>query len=383
MLVVSLTATLSANVFVNAVPFLIPALVAQRGIGMAGAGLLVATPNLGMVVTLIPWGYALDRIGERAVLTAGLALTAVAAGAAAWVESIVATGALLFFGGMAAASTLAASGRLVTGWFDPNRRGTAMGIRQTAQPLGIAVGALVLPTLSRDDFSTALLFPAAACALSAVATAAIVRDPHDLTRAPADEQSPGNPYRGSLVLWRIHLASMLLMVPQPLILTFMLVWSTSEHGLSMLGAGALLGGSQLLGALIRTAVGRRSDSVDSRMRPLRTIAAVTALVMVVLAVTDQPGWPIAVAVMVIASALAGDNGLPFVVIPELAGPFWSGRALGVQNAAERLVVAVVPPTFGMVIGTAGYPLAFAVSGLFPLAALPFMPVRQAGWRRRR
>jgi hypothetical protein len=31
--------------------------------------------------------------------------------------------------------------------------------------------------------------------------------------------------------------------------------------------------------------------------------------------------------LVVASAITGDDGLPFTAIPEIAGPFWSGRAL--------------------------------------------------------
>ena len=82
MLGISLTATLCANVFINAIAFLIPAMGKQRGIGLAQAGLLASMPNFGMVVTLIGWGYLLDVVGERIVLTAGLALTAAAALAA-------------------------------------------------------------------------------------------------------------------------------------------------------------------------------------------------------------------------------------------------------------------------------------------------------------
>src|SRR3546814_6237667 len=42
----------------------------------------------------------------------------------------------LFLAGAAAASTASASGRVVVGWFPPERRGLAMGIRQMAQPVG-------------------------------------------------------------------------------------------------------------------------------------------------------------------------------------------------------------------------------------------------------
>jgi hypothetical protein len=81
--------------------------------------------------------------------------------------------------------------------------------------------------------------------------------------------------------------------------------------------------------------------------------------------------------MLTAGAITGDNGLPFIAIPEYAGPFWSGRALGAQHTAERLVFAAAPPLFGALITAVGYPLTFAVCGLFPLAALPFVPVSTA------
>jgi sugar phosphate permease len=57
------------------------------------------------------------------VLTAGSALTAGAGFAAASIDSHVVVGVFLFVGGMAAASSNAASGRLVVGWFPPHQRG--------------------------------------------------------------------------------------------------------------------------------------------------------------------------------------------------------------------------------------------------------------------
>ena len=74
-------------------------------------------PSFGMVVTLIAWGYLVDRFGERIVLVVGSALTAAATFGAASMHSLVAVGAFLFLGGMAAASSNSASGRLVVGSF--------------------------------------------------------------------------------------------------------------------------------------------------------------------------------------------------------------------------------------------------------------------------
>lgn len=375
MLAIGLFATLCANVFINGAAFLIPTLQNDFGVDLAAAGLISAMPAFGMVLTLIGWGFVVDRIGERFVLAVGSALTAAAAGAAAMTHSLVSLSVFLFLGGMAAASSNSASGRLVVGWFPAEQRGLAMGIRQTAQPLGVALGALVIPRLAQNHgIGVALVFPTAVCAVAAVVCGLAVRDPPRAPRDRAPTEQLANPYRGARTLWRIHAVSVLLVVPQAVVWTFTLVWLMAVHGWSAGSAGALVTGAQILGALGRVAAGRWSDRVGSRLRPIRMIAASAAAAMAVLAFTDALGSPWSVAVMIVASVVTvSDNGLAFTAIAEISGPFWSGRALGTQNTSQLLTAGLTPPLFGALIGAAGYPLAFAVCALFPVLAIPLVP----------
>ena len=384
MLVVALGATLCANVFINGVAFLIPTLHRERGLDLAQAGLMSALPSLGMVVTLIAWGYVVDRVGERVVLTLGSALTAAAAFGAASADSLVAVGVFLFLGGMAAASSNTASGRLVVGWFDAEKRGLVMGIRQTAQPLGVGLGALVIPRLAeaaRSVDGTGL----PGDRLRSVGGGMRGGGPRPAAtgarRAPADADL-ANPYRGSSLLVRIHLTSLLLVAPQAMVWTFALVWLITDRGWSAGSAGALVTVAQILGAGGRIGAGRWSDAVlkrsgdvlSSRMRPMRTIAVAAAAAMALLALTDWLDSPVSIALMIVASVVTvSDNGLAFTAIAEIAGPFWSGRALGTQNTSQLLTAGVTPPLFGALIGLAGYPAAFAVCALFPLLAIPSVP----------
>jgi MFS family permease len=373
--IVALLATMASFVFINGIAFVIPMLETKRDTNLAVAGLLSSMPSFGMVVTLIGWGALLDRVGERIVLSAGMALTALATFAAASMQSLVAVGFFLFLGGMAAASANTASGRLVTGFFPPHQRGLVMGIRQAAQPLGIALGATVIPELAEHGLHRALMFPATLSAVAAVACAIGVLDPPRAPRSEAPDHELANPYRGSGALWRIHLVSSLLMVPQCVIATFMLVWLIGAHHWSTGSAGALVTVSQLIGALGRVAAGRWSDRVAVRMRPIRTISAAGATAMLVLAITDFLGSSFSEAAIVVAGVIAVlDNGLSSTAVAEIAGPYWSGRALGTQNTTQRLTAGMAPPLFGALIAAAGYPLAFAICGLFPLAAIPFVPV---------
>ncbi len=374
-MVISLAVTASSFLFVTGVAFLIPSLQAHRGISLSQAGLLASMPSWGMVVTLVLWGYVLDRVGERIVLTAGSAFTAAAAYAAASAHSLLLVGVFLFMGGMAAASCNTAGGRLVAAWFPPRQRGLAMGIRQTAQPLGIAFGALIVPELSEHSPHRGLMFLGVMCTVAAVAGAVGIVDPPRKSRRAATAEELASPYRGSSMLWRIHAVAGLLMVPQTVTVTFTLVWLIHRHGWSVAAAGGLVTVTQLLGALGRIAVGRWSDQVGSRLRPVRTIAITAAATLFLLALTDAAGSGYVVLLMVAVSVLAVlDNGLEATAITEFAGPFWSGRSLGLQNTTQRLMAAGAPPLFGALIAAAHYPAAWALCALFPLAAVPLVPI---------
>lgn len=375
-MIVSLGVTASSFLFINGVAFLIPSLEARRGVSLPGAGLLSSMPSWGMVVTLILWGYVVDRVGERIVMTVGSALTAAAAYAAASVHSLLWVGVYLFLGGMAAASCNTAGGRLVSGWFPPQQRGLAMGIRQTAQPLGIALGALVIPELAEHGPRAGLMLPAFVCTAAAVASVIGIVNPPGKSRKTATQQELASPYRGSLVLWRIHAVAGLLMMPQTVTVTFMLVWLMNHHGWSVGAAGVLVTLAQILGAVGRVVVGRWSDRVGSRMWPVRIIAAAAALTLFLLALSDKVDSPFDVPLMIAISVIAVlDNGLEATAITEFAGRFWSGRALGVQNTTQRLMAAAGPPLFGALIAAAKYPSAWALCGLFPALAIPLVPTR--------
>jgi predicted MFS family arabinose efflux permease len=186
-----------------------------------------------------------------------------------------------------------------------------------------------------------------------------------------------NPYRGDRFLPRVHAVSVLLVVPQFVVWTFALVWLVQDRDWSPGAAGALVAVAQLAGALGRIGVGQLSDVVASRMRPLRWVTVAAAATMVLLGATAGLDVPVAVPLVVLATVVTvADNGLAFTAVAERAGPFWSGRALAVQNTAQFLTAAAVPPLAGLAVAGFGYPATFALAAVFPVAALGLVPVRE-------
>lgn len=367
----------ASSAAVNGPAFLIPAL-HHDGLSLAAAGWIVAAPIAGSMITLIAWGAVVDAIGERFVLVSSLALTAVGLGGAVLAhESSVLLGLMLFLAGAAAAGTSSASGRVVVGWFPPRRRGTAMGIRQMAQPVGVGLAAIAVPVVAaRYGVGDALVLPAIFAAVTALACALWVVDPVRPPR-PADIGTE-NPYRGNGYLNRIHWVSMLLVIPQFTVWSFMLVWLQVGRDWSPGAAGGLVAVAQLLGAVGRIAAGHLSDRVGSRTRPLRWVAIAAGLTMLAVGATIRADWTVAVPLIVLASMVTvADNGLAFTAVAERAGPFWSGRALGIQNTGQYLTAAAVPPLVGFVIPLWGYGFAFGLTGLFPLLAAPLVPHDEA------
>jgi sugar phosphate permease len=365
---VALTA---GSAFQYGLAYLIPALRAS-GLSLAQAGVIVACPTAGLLLTLVAWGAAADRWGERRILAAGLGVAGLVLLAAARARGMAALGACLVVAGAAGASVYAASGRLILGWFAARERGLAMGIRQSAQPLGVAVAGLALPTLAARGLAAAFAFLGAFCLLAAALVVAVVRDPaRDGERARAQR---GSPYRTG-VLWRIHAASALLVVPQFTVSTFAVVFLVEARGWRAPAAGALLAAAAAGGAASRLGAGHWSDRLGSRMRPMRILALATTAALLALALAAVAAPVLAVPVLLAAAVLVvSTNGLAFTAVAELAGPAWAGRALGIQNTGQNAVAALTPPLVAVLIGAAGYPAAFAVAGVLPLAAAALVPL---------
>jgi sugar phosphate permease len=365
---VALTA---GSCFQYGLAYLIPALRA-RGLSLEEAGVLVACPTAGLLLTLVAWGAAADRRGERLILTSGLTASGAVLLIATQAHSLVALGACLALAGAAGASVYAASGRLILGWFAPSERGLAMGIRQSSQPLGVAVAGVTLPRLAAHGLPAGLTFLGVFCLAAALLVVAVVRDP--AVRATAAGERARSPYHGP-ALWRILAASALLIVPQFTTATFAIVFLTEARHWAAAAAGSLLSAATIAGAVSRLVAGYWSDRVGSRMRPMRTLALAIAAALLLLAIAAQAAAPLAVPALLVAAVLAvSTNGLAFTAVAEYAGPSWAGRALGIQNTGQNLVAALTPPLVAALIGASGYASAFALAGLLPLAAAAVIPV---------
>src|SRR3954468_24867294 len=82
-LAVGVLAQTGASSFVYGIPFLVPTLRDERGLSLAEVGVVVAAPTTGLLLTLVAWGFVVDRGGERIPMAVGLGLAGVVVGGVA------------------------------------------------------------------------------------------------------------------------------------------------------------------------------------------------------------------------------------------------------------------------------------------------------------
>lgn len=389
-LTVSMVAQVASVSAMFGVPFVLPQLREAFGVTTAQAGMLTGLPSFGLLLTLLLWGVVIDRAGERVTMTLSMVLTASALGLLWTVSELWTAAAVLLLVGAVGGPVNAASGRLILVWFAPSERGLAMGIRQSALPLGVGMSSLVLPGAADAwGFAAAMSLPAvlALAAAPLVLTVASApprpatgqarnRDRSDRPETSTPE-STGSPYR-TWTLWRVHGVSMLLGVPQVAMMTYALVYLVQEQGWSAPAAGVVVALAQVPGAVGRLLLGVWSDRTGDRLRPVRWLAAVSGVFLVLLTLLPGP-WPTAAVPLVLLCLVLTmwHNGLTFTSVAELAGTSWAGRALAVQNWLQAISTTLTPVLMAAVITVAGLPAVFAVAAVFSAAAIVAVPVTAA------
>ena len=352
------------------IPVLAPALQREYDLDLTQIGLAIAAANAGSVFTLLAWGLLADRVGERVVLAAGLTGCGAGLVGAAYAPSFGVLVVALTLGGAAGASVNAASGRAVMSWFRREERGFALGIRQTALPIGGLLAALVLPPIeAAGGVRAGLTALAVGCFLAAAAGASGLREaPHE----ESELTDIGHPVRDRR-MWQLSVGSALVLAAQISILSFLILFLHGERGLSTAAAAGVFAVIQALGAGARIVVGRWSDEIRARIAPLRRLAlGLTATLAAAAALLTAP-LLVLIPVFVVAGALSLSwNGLSFTAAAELAGRRRAGAALGFQQTALAITSAVAPPAFAAVVEAGSWSLAYGLAAAMPVAGIAVM-----------
>ncbi len=342
-------------------PAIAPPLRRHFDLSLTEVGVLLAAISMGSLATLLLWGLLTDRIGERRVIALGLTGCAGALVGAAYASSFPGLVVALAAAGALGAGVNSATGRAVMTWFGAEERGLALGIRQTAVPLGGAAAAVSLPALAQLSLRAAFLGLAVACLVSAIVGVALLRV------EPAEEQGElFRPLRDARI-WRLCLGSTFYVATQISLLGFLVLFLHDRLGYSTALAAGALALTQVLGGAARIVAGYVSDRLQQRIAPLRLVALLLALTAGLTALlVDAPASLLFPALLAAGTLSLAWNGLSFTATAEAAGRARAGAALGLQQTFLAAGSIVAPIGFGAVVNAGSWRTAFALAALSPL-----------------
>ncbi len=377
-LAVGSAATAALAAIQGGLPAIAPAIQEAFDLSLVQVTAVFTAFAVGTVATLLAWGIAADRRGERAVIAVGLGAGALAMFGAARSDGYVALLAWMVLAGMLGSAGVAASGRAVFGWFPRDERGLALGLRQTAVPAGAALASFTLPPLaSAAGVDAALYALAGLMFLAAIAAGLWLRDGPQLeSAAPPAPDAARDPR-----IWRLSAASSLMIIGQVGVTSLLVLYLYSERDWTAAHAALALGAVQVGAAIARVSAGRWSDLRDERIEPFRRLAAVAGVLLLGAAL----GGPVAVPLLMAGGIAAMSwNGLSFTAAAEISRRRQAGKAMGIQNTAMRLVAAGVPVSLGALASAVSWHAVFVVMGITPLIArLLLGPLVEDERRRRR
>jgi ACS family hexuronate transporter-like MFS transporter len=322
------------------------------GLSAFVTGIVVASFALGRIAGAYAAGVAADRLGEQQTLlvgglaTAVLTLIAVASPLPLFVP-------LLVLAGAAGASATPAGGRLVLLAFPKNRRGFALGVRQTGIPVAGLIAAATLPWIAHVS-SWRWALAAAAC----VTTLAAI--PLLTLRGVPRPPRPVGPQRHigrnrNLVLLTIW--GCLIVTGQYALVAFLALDLNQGAGLTLAEGSILVVVANAAGIVGRIVWGLVSDrhAGGNRKRFLLAINIVGLVGALLLFAVPRtaPLALIGVIVAVAGLALIGYQGLWITMIAEVAGPERVGAATGFAITFVAGAIAASPPLYGLVADIAG------------------------------
>ena len=352
---------------------LAPQLRDKYGLSLTETGVVLAAEWIGLTFAMLPWGFAADRFGERATLAVGLTACAAFLAAAAYAPDFGSLVAMLTLAGVAGGSVQSGSGRAVMRWFGAHERGLALGVRQTAVPIGGFVAAVVLPLLAGPR--SGLLFLAGLVLSGAIAGVAVLRSRPENELPETVEVEATLRDRRLLLLCGVSGA---FVVAQVILMGFLVLYLHDERGFSTGAAAAALAVSQVAAAALRIGVGRWSDVMRSRVRPLRYVGLAMTVTIALVAATVSAAGELAVAAIVAATAISmAWNGLSFTIAAELGGRR-SGAAIGLQQTVLSASGVGAPVAFAALVSWTSWQAAFAAAATFPVLGIWLL--RQLGAR---
>jgi sugar phosphate permease len=328
-------------------------------------GLLVSAVQIGPLLSMLFIGYAMDRYGERWLISLGSILLGISFLLTAFALQYFILLFLLTLVGIWYGTAQPGGSKVILKWFSKEERGLAMGIRQAGIPIGGALAGIILPFLSlRFDWKTAVYVQSGIAVIGGILFFLFYRDTGQ-KESPVSSQSTFKQKMKQILnvkeVISILFTGVVLVSLQMVIVGHLMLFFIREIKISLTMSGQLFSTALGFGMLGRIVLAYISDRYwgGNRIAPLQLSiwASVVGLLILIFAPSTLPMW-----FYFGICAWLGFFGIGWfssylLAVAERAPSGSEGLMVSYALTLNQMAIVLSPILFGLVVDLYSYALA--------------------------
>lgn len=368
---------------------LAPFLKDDMGLTSAQVGSLISASSFGYMLSIIPAGWAVDRMGVRRLLAVGPVVGGIIMLGMFFVPSYHIALVVMAMSGFGCSCLMPSTTKGVTMWFSVRERATIMGLKQTGVNVGSIITAVILPAIALSlGWRYGFLLIGLLAIIIGIISFALYRDPpvssdsqsregsaDTITVVPAKDSSLRRLLR-SRDIWFTCIVGFAIMVVEFAVITHLVLYLTEDLLYPVVTAGVILAITQAGGVLGKPGSGLLSDRVfgGGRRSVFMLWIGVTCLVCLVVALWGRSlSWGIYPILFTFGVTAIGWGGVYLALVAELTDTRFVGTVTGITGVFALLGCMLGPVLFGYLVDVTGsYRMAWLSCAAFAAICVVFL-----------
>jgi len=367
---------------------LAPFLKEELGISSAQVGMVMSAAGIGFMVTMLPAGWFVDRVGARWAIMTGELIAGTSMLVMFFAPSYTSLLILMFATGLGCGFLSPSSVQAVVAWFPIRERATVIGFKQTAVSIGGMITAATLPAVALSlGWRYGFLFLGIMAIAIGITSFILYKEPPRPAGTDSTELAT-SPQPVTLLeliksreIWLVGLSCFCLCWVEFAAIAHLVLYLTEMLLFPVVIAGGLLAMAEAAGAITRPGSGLLSDRVfNGNRKPVFILMAGTACAMCLLLALfgSHLSWAIYPVLFLLGMGGIGFGGIALTLMSELGGRYGAGKAVGISGTVAMAGTVLGPIAFGYIVDISGsYRLAWlSLTFLAAICVLLLLFVRE-------
>ena len=344
---------------------LAPFLKEEMDLTSAQVGALMSAAAFGYMLSIMPGGWAVDRIGVRPLLLIGEVVGGIFMLGMFLAPSYEMALVIMAISGFGCGCLSPSTTKGVMMWFPVKERATVMGFKQTAVNIGGVITAAVLPAVALAlGWRFGFLFLGILAIVIGILSFILYKDP-PVAAAPNSKFNAAStdvnvPAGGKSLrelfktrdIWLLGFAGFALAVVEFAVIAHLVLYLTEALFLPVVSAGVILAVTQAGGILGKPGSGFLSDRLfgSSRRKVFILWSGISCAICILIALWGTSlAWVLYPILFIFGVTAIGWGGIYLTLVAELAGLELTGRATGITGVFVMAGCMLGPTLFGYLV----------------------------------